>query len=80
MTESQIALRGPFLTPAEVAESLRVHVNTVYLLINTGQLPATRVGAQYRINPTDVVAYLEARRVAGLVDAVPQRVTATGGR
>ncbi|MGH2756252.1 MAG: helix-turn-helix domain-containing protein [Actinomycetota bacterium] len=50
-----------FLTVAEVARSLRVSNMTVYRLVNSGQLPAVRVGRSYRITDEDVRRYLEDR-------------------
>ena len=38
------------LTTREVAEMLRVSTMTVYRLIKAGDLPACRVGRQYRID------------------------------
>lgn len=53
--------RARFLTPAEVAELLRVSSMTVYRLIKSGELRAARIGKSYRISEADVDAYLEAR-------------------
>lgn len=53
--------RSRFLTPAEVAEQLRVSSMTVYRLIKSGELRAARIGKSYRISEDDVDAYLEAR-------------------
>lgn len=50
-----------FLTVAEVARHLRVSNMTVYRLVNSGQLPAVRVGRGYRIREGDVRKYLEQR-------------------
>ena len=47
-------------TVAEVADHMRVSNMTVYRLIKAGQLPAIRVGKNYRIRQRDLVAYLEA--------------------
>jgi excisionase family DNA binding protein len=47
-------------TVAEVAEHMRVSNMTVYRLIKAGQLPAIRVGKNYRIRAGDLAAYLEA--------------------
>ncbi|MDQ4143593.1 MAG: helix-turn-helix domain-containing protein [Actinomycetota bacterium] len=52
---------GRFLTVAEVARTLRVSNMTVYRLVNSGQLPAVRVGRGYRIREDDVLKYLEER-------------------
>ncbi len=53
--------RARFLTPAEVAEQLRVSSMTVYRLIKSGELRAARIGKSYRISEDDVDAYLQAR-------------------
>jgi len=42
----------------EVAELMRVSNMTVYRLIRSGELLATRVGRSYRIWEDDVTAYL----------------------
>jgi excisionase family DNA binding protein len=53
--------RSRFVTVAEVAEQLRVSNMTVYRLIQSGQLPAIRVGRSYRIREEDVDRYLAAQ-------------------
>jgi excisionase family DNA binding protein len=53
--------RARFLTPAEVADHLRVSSMTVYRLIKSGELRAARIGRSYRISEDDVDAYLESR-------------------
>jgi excisionase family DNA binding protein len=55
------AARPRFLTPAEVAEQLRVSAMTVYRLIKSGELRAARIGKSYRVLEEDVDAYLAAR-------------------
>ena len=49
-------------TVAEVAEHMRVSNMTVYRLIKAGQLPAIRVGKNYRIRDADLAEYLDASR------------------
>lgn len=51
------------LTVGEVASLMRVSNMTVYRLIKGGQLPAIRVGKNYRIRESDVSEYLSARAV-----------------
>ena len=51
------------LTVAEVAEAMRVSNMTIYRLIKSGQLPAVRVGKNYRIRESDVDRYLSERFV-----------------
>jgi excisionase family DNA binding protein len=46
------------VTVAEVAAQLRVSNMTVYRLVQSGQLPAVRVGRSYRIRAEDVDRFL----------------------
>ncbi len=55
------ATRSRFLTVAEVAEELRVSSMTVYRLIKSEQMPATRVGKSLRIREDDVESFLAGR-------------------
>ncbi len=49
-------------TPEEVAKTLRISEETVRREIRANHLGAQRIGKQYRIAPSDLVAYLgEAR-------------------
>jgi putative molybdopterin biosynthesis protein len=43
----------------EVAEYLRISANTVRNMIDRGELPAARIGKQYRIKRVDVDRLLE---------------------
>lgn len=47
------------MTPAEVAELLRVHRTNVYRLIEAGEIPAVRVGNQWRIPREKLLAALD---------------------
>jgi excisionase family DNA binding protein len=51
------------LTVAEVAATMRVSNMTVYRLIKNHDLPALRVGKNYRIRESDVDVYLSDRSV-----------------
>jgi excisionase family DNA binding protein len=55
-------------TVAEVADHMRVSNMTVYRLIKAGDLPAIRVGKNYRIRGTDLDAYLDAASTTHGVD------------
>ena len=55
----------PLLTVSEVARMMRVSNMTVYRLIKSSQLPALRVGKNYRIRASDVEKYLGDREVGG---------------
>lgn len=54
---------SPFLTLGEVLRYLRVNSRTVYRLIRSGELPASRIGRQWRIRRSDFERWLEAQRV-----------------
>lgn len=51
------------LTVGEVAGMMRVSNMTVYRLIKSGQLPAIRVGKNYRLRESDIDRYLTERSV-----------------
>jgi excisionase family DNA binding protein len=51
------------LTAAEVADQLRVSTMTIYRLIRSGELPAVRVGRNYRVRRSELDAYLESQVV-----------------
>lgn len=53
------------LTVAEVAATMRISNMTVYRLIKSGDLPAIRVGKNYRIRESDMNRYLDDRQVEG---------------
>ena len=53
-----IESRPRFVTVGEVAGQLRVSNMTVYRLVQSGQLPAVRVGRSYRIREEDLDRYL----------------------
>ncbi len=46
------------MTPDQVAEFLQLNKNTVYRLIERGELKATKVGRVYRIRKEDVDSYM----------------------
>lgn len=51
------------LTAAEVADQLRVSTMTIYRLIRSGELPAVRVGRNYRVRAEELEAYLQGQVV-----------------
>jgi excisionase family DNA binding protein len=58
-----VSVRQPYLehdllTPTEVLDYLRVNVRTVYRLMRCGELPAVRVGRQWRVQRTELDAWL----------------------
>jgi len=63
VSESQPFVPGGLLTVSEVANAMRVSNMTVYRLIKNGELPAVRVGKNYRLRETDLERFLEERSV-----------------
>jgi excisionase family DNA binding protein len=61
----QNGLTDRLLMVREVADLMRVSNMTVYRLIKAGDLPAIRVGKNFRIRRTDVEGYLGGGRFAG---------------
>ena len=58
MAIEQNGLGDRLLMVREVAELMRVSNMTVYRLIKAGDLPAIRVGKNFRIRRSDVESYL----------------------
>lgn len=51
-----------WLTVAEISHELKLHVMTVYRLINGGKLEAVKVGRSYRVQRTEFERYLKEAR------------------
>jgi excisionase family DNA binding protein len=63
VSDSQPFVPGGLLAVSEVASAMRVSNMTVYRLIKSGELPAVRVGKNYRLRETDLERFLEERSV-----------------
>ena len=61
MAKSNEGAQARFMTVGEVAAVLRVSTMTVYRLINSGDLPAVRVGRSLRLRSEDLDRYLAER-------------------
>jgi excisionase family DNA binding protein len=53
-----------FYTIKDIASKLKVCVNTVRALVKSQQLPAIKVGHQWRITATDLTQFIENRKRA----------------
>jgi excisionase family DNA binding protein len=65
MTTSDIkspAELAAFLTTREVLRYLKVNARTIYRLIRTGELPAVRIGRQWRFRRSDLDDWLDRQR------------------
>jgi excisionase family DNA binding protein len=51
-----------FLTTEEVLGYLKVNPRTIYRLIRSGELPAIRIGRQWRFRRTDLDEWLDRQR------------------
>jgi excisionase family DNA binding protein len=51
-----------FLTTEEVLGYLKVNPRTIYRLIRSGELPAIRIGRQWRFRRSDLDDWLERQR------------------
>jgi len=51
-----------YMSLEEVAEKMGVKYLTIYRLVRSGELPAVRLGKQYRVSKTEFAAYLEGKR------------------
>jgi len=56
---AKITKTASYYSLEEIAKKLSVHVNTVRNLVKSKQLPAVKMGAQWRVNKRDLVTYLE---------------------
>jgi excisionase family DNA binding protein len=54
------------LTIREVAELLKLAGKTVYSMAQRGEIPAFKVRGQWRIQRTDLTAWIEARKQPGI--------------
>ena len=51
-----------FLTTEEVLSYLKITPRTIYRLIRSGELPAVRIGRQWRFRRADLDQWLERQR------------------
>jgi excisionase family DNA binding protein len=54
----------PFLTAAEVAELLKLNIETVYTLVSKNDLPATKIGGQWRFDESEIREWFKEHRNA----------------
>jgi len=65
MTVKNVGVRASALwTTEDVVAYLNVTPRTIYRLIRTGELPAIRIGHQWRIRQGDLDEWLDRQRVA----------------
>ena len=78
MTKNDIdGIGSAFLTTEEVMAILRVNIRTIYRLIRAREIPAVRVGRQWRFRRSDLEVWLAAG-IGPSHRAGAQRGAATG--
>jgi len=58
------ATYSAFLTTEEVLSCLKVNPRTIYRLIKTGELPAIRIGRQWRFRRADLEEWIDRQRTS----------------
>jgi excisionase family DNA binding protein len=53
----------PFLSPKELKDFLGVSILTIYRLIDSGKLPAFKIGKSLRFHKEDIIIYLKSQRI-----------------
>ena len=48
-----------YLTPQDIADTLKISVQKVRNMVRAGELPAIKVGRQWRVRKADFEKYLE---------------------
>ncbi len=56
------------LTVDEVAKLLKLSKITIYRLIKTGEIPAYKIGASWRVNKEDLENYIESKKKLTIKD------------
>jgi excisionase family DNA binding protein len=51
-------MRAPVLTVNELCDYLKVHPSTIYRLLKAGQLPAFKIGSDWRFNVEEIERWL----------------------
>ena len=57
--ENELEIENEYLTPREVMNLLYIGRNTFYKLVNSGELPAFRIGKLWRISRKALLEYIE---------------------
>jgi len=60
------ATYSAFVTTEEVLSCLKVNPRTIYRLIRTGELPAIRIGRQWRFRRSDLDAFLDRQQAVSV--------------
>ena len=59
--ENELEIENEYLTPREVMNLLYIGRNTFYKLVNSGELPAFRIGKLWRISRHALLEYTKTK-------------------
>ena len=76
--KTKLADHDQFMTTEEVLEYLQVNLRTVYRLIQRRNIPAIRVGRQWRFRRGDIEAWLETQRATAAQSGSPPSARPNG--
>ena len=57
--EEEVEATCIMLRPSDISELLDLHPNTIYRLLQSGKLPARKVGGSWRIYKKDLIDFIE---------------------
>jgi excisionase family DNA binding protein len=63
MKPHHAATVGPIMTVAEIAQYLKVHPSTLYRLIRRHQIPAFKIGSDYRFDKDSIKKWMTDRQM-----------------
>ena len=69
-----------YLTPSDVLDRLRVNARTLYRLMGEGNLPAVRIGRQWRVRPSDFDLWLQRQSSVAGATTEPELADGTQGQ
>lgn len=50
---------GDLLKPLDISKKLKISRSFTYRLLQSGELPAVRLGKTYRVRPQDLIEFIE---------------------
>ena len=56
------------LTTEQVAELLQIHINVIRKWLKEGKLPGIKLGREWRVDPQDLEAFIQAAKSGGSSD------------
>lgn len=57
-----------YYTPQEIADNLKLNINTIYQYIRENKLKAVKIGNRYRISENDLKEFLDRSKEGSIED------------